>query len=80
MVFMALMTPVGIILGMLLMQDFSGSISAGLICFASGLLLAIATYDMLMPALLLGKVTWRRQSFMVALLGFCIMSLLAIWS
>ncbi|CAK9095460.1 Zinc transporter 11 (ZRT/IRT-like protein 11) [Durusdinium trenchii] len=80
MVTLALMAPVGIILGMQLMQDFSGPISAGLICFAAGCLLAIATYDMLMPALLLGKVTWRRRSFMVALLGFCIMSLLAIWS
>ena len=80
MIFLSLMTPVGIALGSFLAKSFEGPSAAGLICFAAGSLLCVAVYDMLMPSLVTGKTHWKRRSFLAALLGFCSMSLLAIWS
>ena len=80
MVLLGSMTPLGIALGALLTTSFEGPRAAGLVCVAAGSLLCVAVYDMLMPSLILGKGQWKRRSFLAALLGFCIMSLLAIWS
>lgn len=79
-ILLSLMTPLGIGLGTFLASSFEGPSAAGLICFAAGSLLCVAVYDMLMPSLILGKAHWKRRSFLASLFGFCIMSLLAIWS
>ncbi|CAE7829628.1 slc39a1 [Symbiodinium sp. CCMP2592] len=80
MVLLAVMTPVGVLIGMKLEESFEGPVASGLVCFTSGCLLCIAVYDMLMPAFLTGNSQWRRRSFFVAVICFSLMSLLAIWS
>jgi len=74
------MTPVGIAIGMTVQSRVHGAWAAGIDCFAAGTLLCVAVYDMLMPSLVVGKGEWKRRSFVAALVGFCSMSLLAIWS
>lgn len=80
MLLVSLSTPLGILIGSIVQGNCEGPYVAGLICFAAGSLLSVAVYDMLLPSLLSGVAHWRRRSFVASLLGFCTMSLLAIWS
>ena len=73
-------TPLGVLIGRIVQESCEGPYSAGLICFAAGSLFSVAVYDMLLPSLLSGGTHWQRRSFVASLLGFCAMSLLAIWS